>query len=156
MLKRILTTLALPVLLASCGGFTAPERDNAQWTTELHGVSITWRWVNPGGLGPGRAGRAMVLPGGQSCVIDLDPTTIRNYLTEVAAHEAGHCLAARYLQVGADVNSENPHLHELMEQWPQAYAERYMADCGLSLAPLGWRDTREATCAAAPDIDDIK
>lgn len=155
-MKRFALSALLPLILASCGGFVAPERDRAQWDTELYGVSITWRWVNPGGLGEGRAGRAMVLPGGESCVIDLDPATVRNYLTEVAAHEAGHCLAARHLKVGAEVVSENPHLHELMEQWPQAYAERYMAECGLSLAPLGWRDTREATCAAPPTPDSIR
>lgn len=160
MLKRFLTTLALPLLLASCGGFTTPERDNAQWTTELHGVSITWRWTEPGALerrhGPGVAGFALFTPGGSSCVIDIDPVATRMALTRVAAHEAGHCLAGRYFKVGAKHNNPDPHANELMEQWPEAYAQAYLRTCGLSLAPLGWDDRRQATCTAPPNVDDIK
>lgn len=160
MLKRALTALALPLLLASCGGFTAPARDNAQWTTELHGTTITWRWTEPGALereyGPGAAGHTQFTPGGTHCVIDIDPVASRASLTRVAAHEAGHCLAGRYLRVGADPQNDDPYTHQLMEQWPEAYAQEYLRTCGLSLAPLGWDDRRQAACAAAPDVDDIQ
>ena len=39
-MKRLLLLFAL--VLTACG-IQAPPRDNAQWTTTVHGVGITWR-----------------------------------------------------------------------------------------------------------------
>lgn len=39
----------LIALLVSCG-ITAPPRDNAQWSSTVQGVSITWRATVPGAM----------------------------------------------------------------------------------------------------------
>lgn len=164
MIKRTLLPVLLALGLAGCS-VTAPPRDNAQWTTEVHGVSITWRWTEPGalaepvsdGLGGFRTvgGRAEVRPGSSSCVVDLDPTVIRQQLTRVAAHEAGHCLQARYLRLFADPQNADPSTHQLFERWAEAYAQAYLRACGQSLRALGWKDPIDPNCPAPPHPNDI-
>lgn len=153
-MKRLLCLL--PLLLASCG-VVAPPRDRAQWSTSLYGVEITWRWVNPGTLGTtpdGQpyAGYTLTTPLGDRCVVDLDPALAqRDSLTHVAAHEAGHCLAARSLRLGGDPGRPGAYYQQLLERWPEAYAQAYLRACGDSLRPLGWVDSRAASCEAPPD-----
>ncbi|OWL98975.1 hypothetical protein CBQ26_00515 [Deinococcus indicus] len=164
MIKRILSAAALALGLAGCS-VTAPPRDNAQWTTEVHGVAITWRWTEPGALGgpvydaDGRyrapSGHAHALPGGTSCVVDIDPTAVRSELARMAAHEAGHCLQARYLRVFADPRSDDAYTHQLLERWPEGYAQAYLRACGESLRALGWKDPTPSRCAAPPHPNDI-
>ncbi|GGR63008.1 hypothetical protein GCM10008959_26380 [Deinococcus seoulensis] len=163
MIKRILSAAALALTLASCN-VTAPPRDNAQWTSTVRGVSITWRWTAPGALGEPVveagvatqvAGHTTMVPGGQSCVVDIDPVAARGQVPRVAAHEAGHCLQARYLKVSADPQNPDPYTHQLSERWAEAYAQAYLRECGPSLRPLGWADGRDPDCAQAPDPDSI-
>ncbi|GGS10347.1 hypothetical protein [Deinococcus sedimenti] len=156
---RPLAALALPLLLAACS-VTAPPRDNAQWSSTLHGVTVTWRWTTPGELArrtgnPGTAGHASVLPGASSCVVDIDPSVSPGQLTRIAAHEFGHCLAAAKLRVFGDPQHPDPHTHQLFERWPEAYAQAYLRSCGQSRRPLGWTDRAEPQCSAPPTAEDI-
>ncbi|MVN88300.1 hypothetical protein GO986_16260 [Deinococcus sp. HMF7620] len=159
MRQRLLLFL-LP-FLSGCS-FTAPPRDEAQWSSTVHGVAVTWRWTAPGALSgadlhPGQVtmGATHAAPGGTSCVIDIDPAASRYQLPRVAAHEVGHCLQARYLKVGGDPRSTDPYLNQTLERWPEAYAQAYLTACGPSLVPLGWRDAAPATCTAPPHPDDV-
>ncbi|GAA5503030.1 hypothetical protein Dxin01_02779 [Deinococcus xinjiangensis] len=156
---RKLLTLLLPLSLAACG-FTAPPRDNAQFVSTLYGVEITWRLVNPGTLGTdGRyayVGYAQALPFGSTCVIDIDPTLARHQLAHVAAHEAGHCLSARYALLGPKRPDLGPYFDSLTEGFAETYAQAYTAACGDSLKPLGWQDLAAPTCTEAPDPRTVK
>ncbi|MCP2015876.1 hypothetical protein L1280_003056 [Deinococcus sp. HSC-46F16] len=152
--KRWRLCLLAP-LLAGCTVVSTP-RDAAQWTTTVHGVTVTWRWVAPGTLqrrgDTPYAGYTLTLPLAQGCVVDIDPALSRHDLVRVAAHEYGHCAAGRYLQLGvADPQGLSAYHRQLWEQWPERYAQAYLAACGPSLRPLGWYDLVQATCAEAPD-----
>ena len=153
-LPLFLTALLTGCTLTACT-FVAPARDNAQWTTTVHGVEVTWRWVTPGTLrqpsGEPYAGYTLTGPLGQKCVVDIDPALSRGDLVRVAAHEYGHCAAGRYLKVGANVEGLSAYHRQIQEQWPERYAEAYIAACGRSLIPLGWVDTVQPTCGEAPD-----
>jgi len=155
-MKRLL--LFLPLLLTACR-FVAPARDQAQWTTTVHGVQITWRWVTPGALGQSGpltfAGYAHTTPLGDTCVVDIDPVMSRSGLVRVAAHEAGHCLAGRFLRVGGDPGRPEVYYQRVFESWPEAYAQAYLKACGDSLRPLGWADMKAPSCAEAPHPRDI-
>lgn len=147
-MKPILVLLAL--LLSACS-VTVPPRDNAQWVTRVWGTDITWRWVNPGGLGGNTGGYAISAPGGASCAVDLDPALSREQLPMVAAHEAGHCLAGRYLIWGFSRPDLGAYFDTPFEGFAQTYALTYVAACGESLTPLGWVDPRPSTCTSPPD-----
>ncbi|THF70523.1 hypothetical protein E7T06_07410 [Deinococcus sp. Arct2-2] len=151
-MNRILLLLA--VFLSACS-VTAPPRDSGQWTTTVFDTSITWRWVAPGGLGP-NWGYANSAPGGGSCVVDLDPALARDVLVRVAAHEAAHCFAGRYLISGFPRPDLGPYYNTPFEGYAQTYALAYLATCGESLAPLGWVDPRPALCASPPDPRSIR
>lgn len=160
--------LALATLLSGCV-FTVPPRDNAQWVSTVHGVTMHWRWVTPGALGgafgtlagqpdnpaPRYAGMAMTAPLALSCVIDIDPALSRGDLVNVAAHEAGHCFAGHYLRLSATTEGLSPYHQQLFERYAELYAQLYIRECGRSLRPLGWFDTVEPTCRAAPDPREI-
>lgn len=152
-MRRPLLTLPL-LLLASCG-IVAPARDNAQWQTSTHNVSVTWRATAPGGLGQIRtgyvAGYATAAPGGTSCVVDIDLTRSRYALARVAAHEYMHCAQARYLLSGIPRPDLGPHFATANEGLAEAYARAYVEACGDSLRPLGWSDLAVPLCAEAPD-----
>lgn len=150
----LLAALLAP-LLAGCT-FVSTPRDTVQWTTTVHGVTVAWRWVAPGALtrrsGAPYAGHALTLPLAQGCVVDIDPALSRHDLVRVAAHEYGHCAAGLYLKLGAEsLEGLSDYHRRLGEQWPERYAEAYLAACGRSLRPLGWYDLVQATCAEAPD-----
>lgn len=148
-------TLLLAFLLTGCT-VVAPARDNAQWTTTVHEVEVTWRWVAPGALvrrqGSPYAGYATTGPLARKCVVDIDPTLSRGDLVRVAAHEYGHCAAGRYLKLGVSTTEGLSAYHQqVWESWPERYAQAYLAACGNSLKPLGWKDIVEPKCAQAPD-----
>jgi hypothetical protein len=145
---RILVLLA--VLLSACS-VSVPPRDNAQWTTQVWDTSITWRWTNPGALGGTRGGEAFPAIGGNSCVVDIDPALSRNQLSMVAAHEAGHCLAGKYLIWGFPRPDLGPYYDNPFEGFAQTYALAYLASCGQSLKALGWVDLRPSNCEHPPD-----
>ncbi|UQN10354.1 hypothetical protein [Deinococcus sp. QL22] len=147
-MKRLLFFLAL--LLSACS-VTVPPRDNAQWTTTVLDTQITWRWVSPGGLGGNLGGYAISAPGGKSCVVDIDPSLSRDQIPMVAAHEAGHCLAGRYLILGFSRPDLGPYFDNPFEGFAQTYALAYLAACGQSLKALGWIDLRPSRCEAPPD-----
>ena len=144
----------LPLLLTACAIQAAP-RDNAQWTSTVQGVSITWRAVTPGTLGTQGgypiAARATNLPGGSSCVVDIDMNRARFTMARIAAHEAGHCLQARYLLAGIPRPDISPYHAGGSEGFAETYALRYLSACGDSLRPLGWQDQIAPLCAEAPD-----
>lgn len=151
-MKRLLLLLALA--LAACG-IQAPPRDNAQWQSEVHGVSVTWRATAPAALGQVStghvAGYATAAPLGASCVVDLDLTRSRYALARIAAHEYMHCAQARYLLPGLPRPDLGPHFATGNEGLAETYARAYVEACGDSLRPLGWADLSVPTCAEAPD-----
>lgn len=161
---RLLLPALLP-LLSSCT-IVSPHRDQAQWTTSVHGVTAHWRWVTPGSLGgvlttlghqpenhttPRYAGTAITLGNTAQCVIDIDPALSRGRLVEVAAHEFGHCAAGRYNKVSLNTAGLDEYHRQLFERYAEHYARLYVEQCGLSLRPLGWFDLTPATCEVAPD-----
>lgn len=163
--RRLLPLLLLPILLTGCM-FNVPARDNAQWTTTTHGVTVHWRWVTPGSLGglltslghqpdnhtaPRYAGTAITLPPALSCVVDLDPALSRHDLTRVAAHEFGHCAAGHYVKISLKTEGLSEYHQQIFERYAENYAQLYMKECGDSLRPLGWYDLAEPKCSAAPD-----
>lgn len=166
-MRRLLlpSLLALLPLLSGCM-FTVPPRDNAQWTTTTHGVTVHWRLVTPGSLGgltsslghrpgdlttPRYAGTALTLPPAVSCVVDLDPALARTALVQVAAHEFGHCAAGRYIKVSPNTQGLDTYNSQLFERYAEHYAQLYLRECGDSLRPLGWYDLSAPTCREAPD-----
>lgn len=146
--------LPLALILTACG-VTAPPRDNAQWQSVVHGVSVTWRATAPGGLGHigalPRVGYALALPAGQSCVVDIDLALSRHMLARIAAHEYMHCAQARYLLPGRPRPDLGDYYASGNEGLAETYARAYLAACGDSLAALGWKDLVAPTCAEAPD-----
>lgn len=151
--------LLLASLLAACS-VTAPPRDNAQFTTALHGVTVTWRYVSPGALGPAtphlpKIGHATWGLGGGACVVDIDPALSRQQLTRVAAHEYFHCAAARYLLPGRPRPDLGTYWASPGEGAAQTYALAYLQACGDSLRPLGWQDLVPQACAEAPDPKEV-
>ena len=165
-----LVCAALTLLLSGCT-FTVPPRDNAQWTTTTHDVTVHWRWVTPGSLGgmltslghrpddlstPRYAGTAITLGNTVQCVVDIDPALSRSRLVEVAAHEYGHCAAGRYNKVSLDPQGLDEYHSQLFERFAERYSRLYVEQCGLSLRPLGWYDLAEPTCAQAPDPQQLR
>ncbi|WP_027460347.1 hypothetical protein [Deinococcus murrayi] len=155
-MRRWLLSLSLLTPLLSGCTFVSTPRDAAQWSTAVHGVTVTWRWVTPGALArrgdTPYAGYTLTAPFAWGCVVDIDPALSRHDLVRVAAHEYGHCAAGLYLQLGASsLEGLSAYHRQLWEQWPERYAEAYLAACGRSLRPLGWYDLTPATCAEAPD-----
>lgn len=150
-----LAALLSALALAGCG-ITAPPRDDAQWQSEVQGVTITWRATAPSALGDARhagpaVGYASWMLAGQTCVVDLDMTLARHELTRVAAHEAGHCLQARHLLPGLPRPDLGAYFADPQEGYAETYARTYLAACGDSLRPLGWADTAAPSCTDAPD-----
>lgn len=152
MLRFLIPLLALA--LTACG-IVAPARDNAQWDSTVHGVSVTWRATAPAALGQVStghvAGHATAAPLGTSCVVDLDLTRSRYALARIAAHEYMHCAQARYLLPGLPRPDLGAHYASGNEGLAETYARAYVQACGDSLAPLGWADLNVPTCAQAPD-----
>ncbi|WP_041221902.1 hypothetical protein [Deinococcus proteolyticus] len=145
-MRRLLlpSLLALLPLLSGCM-FTVPPRDNAQWTTTTHGVTVHWRLVTPGSLG-GLTSSLGHRPG--------DLTTPRyagTALVQVAAHEFGHCAAGRYIKVSPNTQGLDTYNSQLFERYAEHYAQLYLRECGDSLRPLGWYDLSAPTCREAPD-----
>ena len=151
-MKRLLLLAALA--LTACG-IQAPARDNAQWTSTVQGVEITWRATAPGGLGQIKdgpvVGHAANLPGGVFCVIDLDLAQARHELVRVAAHEVGHCFQFRYLLPGIPRPDLGSYTASGAEGFAETYARAYLTACGDSLRPLGMIDLRAPSCDEAPD-----
>lgn len=149
-----LNPLPIILLLAACN-ITAPPRDNAQWSSTVHGVDVTWRATAPAALGQvstgNVAGHALTAPLGQSCVVDIDMTRSRYALARVAAHEYMHCAQARYLLPGIPRPDLGAHFESGNEGLAETYALAYVKACGDSLAALGWPDLAVPTCAEAPD-----
>ena len=151
-MKRLLT---LPLLLLASCGIVAPARDNAQWQTSTHNVSVTWRATSPGGLGRMESGsvlgHASWFLAGTNCVVDMDLAQSRAQLVRVAAHEYGHCAQAKYLLPGIPRPEFGPYFADPTEGFAETYARAYLAACGDSLRPLGWSDLAVPLCAEAPD-----
>lgn len=162
--------LPLLCLLAACT-YTVPPRDNAQWVSVVHGVTISWRWVTPGSLAgaftslghrpddtdtPRYAGFAITTPLAQGCVVDIDPALSRGDLVRVAAHEAGHCLSGYYVKVSMNTEGLSAYHQQLFERYAEHYARLYVEQCGYSLRPLGWYDLVEPKCDAPPDPREIE
>ena len=156
-MKRLLT---LPLLLLASCGIVAPARDNAQWQTSTHNVSVTWRATTPGGLGHIKAGRvlghASWFLAGTNCVVDIDLAQSRAELARVAAHEYGHCAQARYLLPGIPRPDLRAYTADPREGYAETYALTYLAACGDSLRPLGWTDYAVPLCAEAPDPRSVR
>ena len=138
--------LLLALALTACAAQPPPSPQPAalapQWQSTVHGVAVVWRWAPPGSLGhvpDGRpiAGRAWGTL--SPCVVDIDAAVSAPELVRVAAHEWAHCAQSAHALPGE------------VESYADAYAAAYLAACGGSLAPLGWRDYRVPLCAQAPD-----
>lgn len=152
MLRFLIPLLALA--LTACG-IVAPARDNAQWDSTIHGVSVTWRATAPGGLGRIEAGEvlghATWVLAGTNCVVDIDLARSHAQLARVAAHEYAHCAQARYLLPGLPRPDLGAYFADPREGFAETYARAYVAACGDALSPLGWVDFNVPLCAEAPD-----
>lgn len=144
-------------LLVGCN-ITAPPRDTGQFQATVWDVVITWRYVNPDALrteAGAVGGHTTWGPGNRSCVVDLDASASRFKFTQVVAHEAGHCFQARYLLPGISRPDLGDYFSNPLEGFAETYALAYLAACGDSLSPLGWRDFRVPFCAEAPDPREV-
>lgn len=149
-MKRLLSIL----LLTSCS-VTLPPGD-PQWTGDVQGVTIYWRYAVPGELPAGQVEHADYLPLGLTCAVRVDPMLSGPSLTRAAAHGAGHCLQARYLLAGFSRPDLPAYFTDPDEGFAETYAEAYLRACGGSLRPLGWSDPVPAHCSAAPDPSTVR
>lgn len=153
--------LPLLLILAACAPTPPPTPPGSptpepRWTATVRGVPLVWEIVAPGALGllygtvgPPVGGRAHM--GERPCRVALDVEATRGEWARYAAHEAAHCLQVALRLPGRTRPDLGAYYADPAEGFAETYARAYVRTCGESLRPLGWRDARVPTCAAAPD-----